>query len=291
MLERKPQDRRRRRVSVEDKTDQQRRRVILAGLAAAPLVSLSAVAAARQPNTSASRMLELEAKPESIILDAARTAVIVIDMQNDFGSKGGMFDLAGIDITGIRKAIAPTASVLASARRASFPIIYLKMAFLPDLSDLGAPDSPNRVRHLQLRVGQNIRAPDGRDSRILIRDTWNTDILAELRPESGDVVIYKHRFSGFFETVLDSTLKRLGIKYLVVTGCTTSVCVEATVRDAMFRDYSSVLLTDCMNQPTLPNSQPRASHDSSLVVTEAFFGWTSRSERFTAALSGVGNLA
>ena len=276
---------------MEDKTDQQRRRVILAGLAAAPLVSLSAVATARKPNTPASRMLELEARPESIAIDAARTAVIVIDMQNDFGSKGGMFDLAGIDITGIREAIAPTANVLVAARRASIPIIYLKMAFRSDLSDLGAPDSPNRARHLQMRVGRNIRAPDGRDSRILIRDTWNTDILTELRSEPGDIVMYKHRFSGFFETALDSTLKRLGVKYLVVTGCTTSVCVEATVRDAMYRDYSCVLLTDCMSQPALPNSKAGACHDSSLVVTEAFFGWTLRSERFNAALSEVDKLA
>jgi ureidoacrylate peracid hydrolase len=273
---------------VEDKLDRQRRRVILAGLAAAPLASLSAVAAARKPDPPARGKFELEAKPGSIALDAARMAVIVIDMQNDFGSKGGMFDLAGIDITGIRKAVAPTANVLVAARRASLPVIYLKMAFRPDLSDLGEPDSPNRTRHLQIGVGRNIRAPDGRDSRVLIRDTWNTDILAELRPEPRDIVMYKHRFSGFFETDLDATLKKLRIKYLVVTGCTTSVCVEATVRDAMYRDYSCVLLTDCMSQPALRNSKAGACHDSSLVLTDAFFGWTSTSERFNTALSEVG---
>jgi ureidoacrylate peracid hydrolase len=271
--------------------DEQRRRVIFAGLAAAPLASLSAVGAGRKTNVSTSRMLGLEAKPGSIELDVAKMAVIVIDMQNDFGSKGGMFDLAGIDITGIRKAIAPTANVLVAARRASIPIIYLKMAFRSDLSDLGAPGSPNRVRHLQMHVGRNVRAPDGRDSRILIRDTWNTDILSELRPDPDDIVLYKHRFSGFFETELDSTLRRLGIKYLVVTGCTTSVCVEATVRDAMYRDYSCVLLADCISQPALPNSEAGASHHSSIVVTEAFFGWTSSAERFNAALSEVGKLA
>jgi ureidoacrylate peracid hydrolase len=261
-------------AAMEIKTNQQRRR-ILAGMAAVPLIGIGVAASGRK--------LKLEANPGSIALDRAKTAVLAIDMQNDFASKGGMFDLAGIDISGIRKAIAPTANVLAAARQAALPIIYLKMGFRPDLSDLGAPDSPNRVRHLQMRVGQNIRAPDGRDSRILIRDTWNTDILAELRPETTDIVMYKHRFSGFFETALDSTLKRQGIKYLVVTGCTTSVCVEATVRDAMFRDYSCVLLTDCMSQPTLPNSQPGSNHQASLVVTEAFFGWTSSSEQFTAA--------
>jgi ureidoacrylate peracid hydrolase len=97
--------------------------------------------------------------------------------------------------------------------------------------------------------------------------------------------MYKHRFSGFYETSLDSTLKQHGIKYLVVTGCTTSVCVESTVRDAMFRDYQCVLLTDCMTQPTLPSSLPGTSHDASLVVIQAFYGWTSSSDRFVAALS------
>src|SRR5882672_9961359 len=81
-----------------------------------------------------------------------------------------------------------------------------------DLSDFGAPDSPNRLKHLPLNVGKSIHAPDGRESRILIRDTWNTDIVDELKPQADDVVIYKHRFSGFYQTDLDATLNKLGIK-------------------------------------------------------------------------------
>ncbi len=231
------------------------------------------------------RVVRLNAKPEPIEIDTAKTAVIVVDMQNDFGSKGGMFDRAGIDISGIQKVIDPTAKVLASARRAGVKIIYLKMGFRPDLSDLGSPDSPNRVLHLRFGVGKTIRAPDGRESRTLIRDTWNTDILPELKPQADDVVIYKHRFSGFYQTDLDATLKKLGIKHLIITGCTTSVCVEATVRDAMYKDYSCVLLTDCMSQPTLGKSLPGSNHDASLVVlTEAGFGWVSSSDQFIKAL-------
>ena len=88
----------------------------------------------------------VDAKPEALAIVPAQSAVIVVDMQNDFGSEGGMFAMAGIDISGIRKAIAPTARVLAAARRAGISVVYLKMAFRPDLSDLGAPDSVNRVR-------------------------------------------------------------------------------------------------------------------------------------------------
>ena len=118
-----------------------------------------------------SRIVRLDARPEPIAIDPACTAVLVVDMQNDFGAKGGLFDRAGIDISGIQKVIAPTAHVLASARNAGVKIIYLKMGFRPDLSDLGAPDSVNRVRHLRAGVGQTVRAPDGSESRMLIRDT------------------------------------------------------------------------------------------------------------------------
>src|SRR5437868_13825517 len=97
---------------------------------------------------SAGRQAIIEASPEPITIDTAKTAVIVVDMQNDFGSKGGMFDRAGIDISGIQKAVGPTAKVLAAARKAGIRIIYIKMGFRPDLSDMGALDSVNRVRHL-----------------------------------------------------------------------------------------------------------------------------------------------
>src|SRR5438128_8400398 len=153
---------------------------------------------AAPPSGPKTGSVTLDAKPEPIAVDPARTAVIVVDMENDFAAKGGMFDRAGADISGAQKAIAPTAKVLAAARQAGMKIIYLKMGYRPDLSDLGAPDSVNRTRHLKFGVGQKIRAPDGRESRILIRDTWNTDIVTELKPQASDIVIYKTRFSGFY---------------------------------------------------------------------------------------------
>lgn len=228
------------------------------------------------------RVINLDAKPEPIFLDAAKTVVLVVDMQNDFGSKGGMFDRAGIDISGIQKAVGPTAKVLAAAREAGIQIIYLKMGYKPDLSDLGAPDSVNRTRHLRLHVGDTVTAPDGRQSRVLIRDTWNTDIVPQLRPDAGDDVIYKTRFSGFYETDLDARLKKLGATHLVITGCTTSICVDSTVRDAMFRDYLCVLIADCMSEP-IGNGLPRSNHDASLLIAEVSLGWVSDSDRFLKA--------
>jgi ureidoacrylate peracid hydrolase len=221
-------------------------------------------------------VIRIDAKPEPINIEPSKTAVIVVDMQNDFGSKGGMFDRAGLDISMIQATVRPTSKVLVAARSAGIPIVYLKMGFRPDLSDLGDSESPNRTRHLHFGVGQTISAPDGTQGRMLIRDTWNTDIMTELKPENGDIILYKNRFSGFFGTELDDVLKRRGTKYLIVTGCTTSVCVESTVRDAMFRDYSCVLLEDCMGEP-IGNGLPRSNHEASLLTMQTLFGWVSKS--------------
>lgn len=215
---------------------------------------------------------------DSLKIDVAQTAIIVVDMENDFGSKGGMFDRAGIPISDIQKAVAPTSNVLATAKKAGIKIIYLKMAYRPDLSDIGDEGSINRLMNIDTNVGDTIIAPDGSKSRILIRNSWGTDIVPELKPQADDIIIYKTRFSGFYQTELDSTLKKLGVKYLIVTGCTTSVCVESTVRDAMFRDYLSVVLEDC-------TAEPRGTKEASLrIIQNGQFGWVSNSEEFVKAI-------
>lgn len=259
-------------------------RLIFRSVVVGIVVGQFCIAQVSPPGGAKGEMVNIDAKPEPISIDLIRSAVIVVDMENDFAAKGGMFDRAGIDISGAQKAIAPTAKVLAAARQAGLKIIYLKMGYHPDLSDLGANDSVNRARHLKLGVGEKIQAPDGRESRILVRDTWNTDIVPELKPQKNDTVIYKTRFSGFYQTDLDATLKKFGIKYLVITGVTTSICVESTVRDAMFRDYLCVLLQDCMNEP-IGHDLPRTNHDASLLSAEVLFGWVSSSDQFTKALA------
>jgi ureidoacrylate peracid hydrolase len=231
----------------------------------------------------------LDAKPAPISIETSKTAVLVVDMQNDFGSKGGMFDRAGLDISMIQATVLPTSRVLGASRNVGIPIVYLKMGFRPDLSDLGTVDSPNRTRHLHFGVGQKMSAPDGTEGRFLVRDTWNTDIISELKPKTEDRIVYKHRFSGFFETELGEVLKRLGVKYLIITGCTTSVCVESTVRDAMFRDYSCVLLADCMGEP-IGDGLPRSNHEASLLTMQTLFGWVSTSTNVLNSL-GLANVS
>jgi ureidoacrylate peracid hydrolase len=230
--------------------------------------------------------LEIGAAPSVFPLDTERCALLVIDMQNDFGAAGGMFARAGIDIAPVRAVVAPIARVVAAARRAKLPVVYLRMGYGPDLSDLGPPGSPNRERHLAFGVGEATVAPDERPSRVLVRDTWNTAIVDELAPEPGDLAIWKTRFSGFYATDLDATLRSRGVTQLIVTGCTTSVCVESTIRDAMFRDYACLLLADCSAEP-IGADLPRTNHEASLLVTQALFGWVASSAALLGAL-GMG---
>lgn len=152
------------------------RRALMMGIAAPVALAQTR---STQPKSTA---LKMAAKLEPFGFDLVISAVIVVDMQNDFGTKGGMFERAGIDISMIQKAVLPTAKVLSKARQKRIKIVYLKMGFCPDLSDMGSADCANRVRHMRLGVGQEVRAPDNGLSRILIRDTWNTDIVAELKP-------------------------------------------------------------------------------------------------------------
>jgi len=238
---------------------------------------------AAKPQSDRGRIVTLAAEPGAVDLDLTETVVMVVDMQNDFGSKGGMFDRAGFDISIVQRAIPPTAKVLTAARRAGIIIVYLKMGFRPDLSDIGAPGSPNRAHLHHVGVGTPMCAPNGTEGRILVRNTWNTEIVNELQPEASDIVLYKNHYSGFFQTDLDKRLRRLGTRSIIFTGCTTSVCVESTLRDAMFRDYSPILLADCSGE-VVGCGLPRSNHEASVLLIKERFGWVSTSDEFLRAL-------
>lgn len=227
--------------------------------------------------------IQIDARPTPVNVALARTAVIVIDMQNDFAAVGGMFERAGIDISLIRAAIEPTGRVLHAARSAGMKVVYLKMAFQPDLSNAGFPNSPTWHKHAPMHVGETVTAPDGSASRVLIRDTWNTAIIDELTPSPGDEVIYKHRYSGFFETPLHDLLQAAGIDTLLFVVATTSVCVESTFRDAMFRDYHCLLIEDCTAEP-IGHGTARGNHDATLLVLQILFGSITNSAAVIAAI-------
>jgi ureidoacrylate peracid hydrolase len=215
----------------------------------------------------------IKAVPEPVEFDPSHTALMVIDMQNAFGSKGGMFDKAGIDITGIQQAVPPTAAAVEAARRAGIKVVWIKMGFQPDLSDLGAEDVPNGFLFLHLGV------KDG----VLSRGEWGTDIVDELTPGHAEPIIYKTRFSAFYRTELDDLLRSYGVKHLIITGCTTSICVESTIRDAFFRDYHCILLEDCAAEP-MGRNLSRSNHEATVLLVERIFGSVSSSGEFINAL-------
>jgi ureidoacrylate peracid hydrolase len=219
-------------------------------------------------------MVTIAARPTAVTFDPERTAVLVVDMQNDFASAGGMFDRAGIDIGGARPAIEAMRLLVESARAAGMRVVYLNMEYEPDLSDAGAKESPNRVKHRPLGL-------DG--GGVLVRGTWGAAVVDELAPLRGDIVVSKRRYSGFFETSLDEELRRRDITHLLVGGLTTSVCVESTVRDAMFRDYSCIVLEDCTAEPIGADAL-RSNKDASLLVMETLFGWVSTAAAVVDAL-------
>jgi ureidoacrylate peracid hydrolase len=218
-----------------------------------------------------------------LLLDVERTAVVVVDMQNDFVSEGGMFDQNGVPTAAVRAVVPTIRRVLEAARDRGIPIVFLKMGYRPDLSDLGEEGSVNRDRHLRFGVGRVTQAPHGGESRPLIRDTWGTDIVAELAPQTVDTVIYKHRFSGFYETELHDTLQHMDVRDLIFTGCTTSICIDSTIRDAMFRDYRCLVLEDCMAEPIGGNLE-RTNHEATLLTLQTLLGWVGNSSDLLTAL-------
>jgi ureidoacrylate peracid hydrolase len=116
--------------------------------------------------------------------------------------------------------------------------------------------------------------------------TWNNDIVDGLAPQQGDQVIIKTTFGGFHLTDLDANLRAAGITSLLFTGCTTSVCVETTMREAAARRYDCVLLEDCVAEPIGANLA-RTNHDATVLLTELVLGWVSDSTRVVDALTDV----
>ena len=221
-------------------------------------------------------MPTLNAKPNSLTVDFKKSAIVVVDMQNAFASKDGMLDIAGIDITDASRVIRVIRSVIEAARHIAVAVVYLRMAYKPDLSDSGGPNSPNF--HKELAMSLMCSRPELK-GKVLTEGTWDAEIVEALAPQPADLVITKTRYSGFAGTPLDSHLRMRGIQYLFFAGIATNVCVESTLRDAYFHDYWPVLLRDA----AMPAGPP-AAHDATLFNVESFFGWTTSSQDLKSQL-------
>lgn len=217
------------------------------------------------------------AKPEAIKLDTKRTAIVVVDMQNAFCKKGGMLDILGMFPEAMVKRVIETDKrVIEASRRKGIKIVYLRMAFRPDLSDAGGADSPNPLKEIGLVAMR--KRPEWKGKFITV-GTWDCEVTDELKPQPGDITVDKNRYSGFTNTELNVILQTHNIKHLVFLGLATNICVESTLRDAFFHEYFPILVNDGCG-----NFGPECTQEATIWNVSNLFGWVTTSDDFIKAL-------
>ncbi|WP_433376207.1 cysteine hydrolase family protein [Actinoplanes sp. CA-142083] len=217
-------------------------------------------------------MPKVDAKPGPFAFDLDSTALLVIDMQRDFLMPGGFGESLGNDVSRLRRTIEPLAALMTAWRARNLPIIHTREGHLPDLSDC-PPAKLNRGAP-SMRIGD-----PGAFGRILIRGEYGHDIIDELQPLDGELVIDKPGKGAFYATDLHKTLA--GKSSLVVTGVTTEVCVHTTVREANDRGYECLVLADCVGS-YFPEFQQAGLE--MIAAQGGIFGWVAESPALIAAL-------
>jgi ureidoacrylate peracid hydrolase len=220
--------------------------------------------------------ITIPATPEPLRLVPSETALIVVDMQNAYASPGGYIDLAGFDVSAAPTVIRQINALLPVARRAGMTIVFFQNGWDPDYVEAGGPGSPNYHKSNALKT---MRARPELAGTLLSRGGWDYALVDALKPAPGDIIVPKTRYSGFFNTHFDSTLRARGIRTLVFCGIATNVCVESTLRDAFFLEYFCLMLDDATH-----HAGPDFVRQATVFNVEKFFGWVSTVADFCGAV-------
>ena len=219
-------------------------------------------------------MITIDAEPEPIRVDLARTALLIIDMQRDFLEPGGFGEALGNDVGLLGAVIGPCKAVLDRARTVGMLVVHTREGHRPDMAD--APPAKVERGAPSKRIGD-----PGPMGRILIRGEAGHDIVPALYPQPGEPVVDKPGKGAFYATDLHGILQNRDIEALIVCGVTTEVCVHTTVREANDRGYRCIVPGDCCG------SYFPEFHEMGLRMIKAqggIFGWVTDSTRVLAAL-------
>jgi nicotinamidase-related amidase len=219
-------------------------------------------------------VIAVEAEPYPFEFTPATCALLIIDMQRDFLEPGGFGEMLGNDVSRLRSTIEPNQKLLAAWRGLGWQVMHTREGHRPDLGCL--PPAKKARGHSATTIGDH-----GPMGRILVRGEAGHDIIPELYPRFGEAVIDKPGKGAFYSTDLHAIMLNRGLRQLIVTGVTTEVCVNTTVREANDRGYDCLVPEDCVGSyfPEL--------HDAGLKMIKAqggIFGWVSHSRHILAAL-------
>jgi nicotinamidase-related amidase len=220
------------------------------------------------------RTISVDAEPYSFEFAPARCALLIIDMQRDFLEPSGFGEMLGNDVSQLRRTIGPNLKLLSAWRKLGLKVLHTREGHRPDLMDL--PPAKKARGRSKTCIGD--RGPMG---RILVRGEPGHDIIPELYPLPTEPVIDKPGKGAFFATDLHAILQNHDIKQLIVTGVTTEVCVNTTVREANDRGYDCLVPEDCVGS-YFPEFQ-RAGLEM-IKAQGGIFGWVSDSSRLLSAI-------
>jgi len=222
--------------------------------------------------------IAVPATPQSVRFDLRRSAMLVIDMQNDFCTPGGWLHHIGVDVAPARVPIAPLRRLLPALRAAKVPVVWVNWGNRPDRLNL-SPSLLPAYKPAAPRIGLGDPLP-GSGAHVLEKGSWSAAVVDELAPPPGDILVDKYRMSGFWDTPLDSILRNLGVTTLLFGGVNLDQCVLCTLQDANFLGYDCILVEDCA-----ATTSPAFCREATLYNVRQCFGFVAGSDDLAAALA------